>query len=80
MKQVLIELDDVTASRLERVAPAGARKRSAFIRLAIRRALDEIAERDTARAYGWQPATDGAEFFDATVWDEYPSPARGKRR
>ena len=79
MKQVLVEIDDTTARRLERVAPGHARKRSSFIRFAIRRALDEIAERETERAYREAPGTDGGELFDASVWDEW-APARPARR
>ena len=41
MQQVLVELDDRTMARLNRVAPPSARKRSEFIREAIRRALNE---------------------------------------
>ena len=41
MQQVLVELDDRTMARLNRVAPPRARKRSEFIREAIRRALNE---------------------------------------
>ncbi|HSC25766.1 MAG TPA: ribbon-helix-helix protein, CopG family [Vicinamibacterales bacterium] len=51
MKSLLIELDDETASRIERIAPGRSRQRSEFIRAAIRRALWEIEERETAEAY-----------------------------
>ncbi len=43
MKQLLIEVDDETARRLEAVAPGKARMRSQFVREAIRRSLDALA-------------------------------------
>lgn len=55
MKQLLIELDDETAEKLERVAPARSRRRSQFVRTAIRRALWELEEQATAEAYRSQP-------------------------
>jgi metal-responsive CopG/Arc/MetJ family transcriptional regulator len=39
MKKVLIELEVKVAAKLDEVAPRKARKRSEFIRAAIRRAL-----------------------------------------
>ena len=42
MKQLLIEIDEDMATQLERVAPARSRRRSEFIRAAIRRALWEL--------------------------------------
>ena len=77
MKQVLIELDDDTAARLDRVAPGRARRRSEFIRAAIRKALWEIEERETAAAYARQPDTTPVTF-DAKVWE--PRPSRPRRR
>ena len=68
MMQVLIELDPRTAARLERVAPARSRRRSEFIRAAIREALWEIEERATARAYAAQPDVEPA-VFDAGAWE-----------
>jgi predicted transcriptional regulator len=67
MKSVLIELDDETAARIERVAPGRTRQRSEFIRNAIRRALWELDEQQTAEAYRRQP--DGADaYFEAAAW------------
>lgn len=51
LKQILIELDAETAARLERAAPARSRRRSEFVRAAIRRALWEVEERETRAAY-----------------------------
>ena len=69
MKQLLIELDDETAEKLEQVAPARSRKRSQFIRSAIRRALWELEERATAEAYRSQPDSAEAAYVDPRVWE-----------
>lgn len=75
MKQLLIELDEETADRLERVAPARSRQRSEFIRNAIRGALADVEERRSAEAYRLQPDGDPA-YLDPRVWE---SPARYRR-
>lgn len=69
MKQLLIELDDETAEKLEQVAPARSRKRSRFIRTAIRRALWELEEEATADAYRSLPDSGDDAYVDARVWD-----------
>ena len=69
MKQLLIELDDETAEKLERVAPARSRRRSQFVRTAIRRALWELEEQATAEAYRTQPDSGDDAYVDAHVWD-----------
>ena len=69
MKQLLIELDNETAEKLERVAPARSRKRSQFIRSAIRRALWELEERATAEAYRNQPDSADDAYVDPRVWE-----------
>ncbi len=69
--QVLIELDVETLKRLEAVAPARTRKRSAFIRAAIQKSLWELEEANTRRAYLEDP--DGeAVPFDPTAWEPLP--------
>ena len=68
MKQLLIELDDETAARLEAVAPARSRRRSDFVRAAIRRALAALREEEIAAAYARQPDKEPA-FFDAAAWE-----------
>jgi predicted transcriptional regulator len=80
MKQLIIELDDVTAAELERVAPSRHRLRSRFVRTALRRALDAVQERRTAEAYRRSPDSADDWFFDATVWDEWASPRATRRR
>ena len=57
MKQLLIELDDEDAARLERVAPGRSRRRSEFVRMAVRRALWDLEEQATADAYRRLPRT-----------------------
>lgn len=69
MKQVLIELDADTAARLERVAPGSARRRSDFIRAAIRKALWELEEHVTEEAYARQPDAPGEAYLDPRVWE-----------
>jgi predicted transcriptional regulator len=68
MKQILVEIDDAVAERLERVAPARSRKRSEFVRRAILDALWALEEARTTEAYGRIPDTDPA-MFDADTWD-----------
>lgn len=79
-KQLIVELDESLARELERVAPARSRRRSSFVRAALRRALDELVEERIAEAYKAQPDVEPAHF-DARLW-EPAAPAkagRGKR-
>ena len=80
-RQVIVELDEGTAQELEAVAPSRARKRSDFIRRALRHALDAEAERRMAAAYGNQP-DDGPELVDPETWERTrrTSDARRRRR
>jgi predicted transcriptional regulator len=78
MKQFLIELDDDVAARLESVAPSRSRRRSEFIRAAIRRALWDLEEQATADAYRRQPDASAA-YLDPLVWDT-AAPRSGRRR
>ncbi len=80
MKQLLIEIEDDVAVRLEQVAPGRSRRRSAFIRNAIRRALWEIEEGVTAEAYRRQPDSAADVYFDPTVWEVRDAPARASRK
>jgi predicted transcriptional regulator len=77
-KQILIELDAESAAGLERVAPARSRRRSEFIRMAIRKALWEREEQATADAYRRQPDTADDAYVDAELW-EPPRPRRRRR-
>ena len=69
MKQVLLQLDDDLAERIERVAPARSRKRAEFIRQALLKALWDLEEQATAEAYQRQP--DGASEPEllAETWE-----------
>lgn len=75
MPKILIELDDATAERLEEVAPSRSRRRSEFIRMAIRRALWDLEEEATAEAYENQPDVE-EPYFDAEVWERSRKPKR----
>jgi predicted transcriptional regulator len=77
MKQLLIELDDDVAARLEKVAPSRSRKRSEFIRSAIRRALWDLEEQATAEAYRRCPDSADDAFVDVRAWE--PRTARRRR-
>jgi predicted transcriptional regulator len=78
MKSMLIELDDETAAQLERVAPGRTRRRSEFIRSAIRKALWEIEEQATAEAYRRQPDSKDV-YLDPAVWENLPRKSRARR-
>jgi len=69
MKKLLVELDDETAEQLERVAPARSRRRSQFVRSAIRRALWELEEQATAQAYRMKPDSAEDAYVDPEVWE-----------
>jgi len=79
VKQLIVELDDETAARLERIAPSRARKRSDFVRAALREALDRAQEAETAAAYRAQPDA-AEEYFDAKEWEPTRAPPRRKGR
>ena len=66
MKRVLVQLDDRIAERLEAAVPARTRKRSAFIRQAIARALLELAEHRTRAAYERVPQD--VMVLNGTAW------------
>jgi predicted transcriptional regulator len=69
MKQILVEVDDEMAGRLERIAPARSRRRSEFIRAAIGKALAEVEEERTAAAYRRQPDAGDDAYIDPRVWE-----------
>jgi predicted transcriptional regulator len=80
MKQLLVEIDEETAARLESVAPSRSRRRSDFVRAAIRRALWELEERGTAEAYSRTPDSAPDAYLDARVWEALPAPLPQRRR
>ena len=69
MKQLLIEVDDELAAELEKVAPGRSRRRSEFIRCAIRQALWDLEEKRTAEAYKQQPDSADEIYLDPRVWE-----------
>jgi predicted transcriptional regulator len=72
MKPLLIQLDDPTLEALDRVAPAAKRQRAAFIRRAIRDAVQARIDARTRAAYLAQPDTDtfADDWSGAEAWDE----------
>ncbi len=79
MNQLLVELDDETLARLNRVAPPRERKRSQFIREAIRRALDRHLEQLMEEAYRRKPADTKEVDLDPATWEPVRF-APGRRR
>lgn len=79
MKQLLIEVDEEVAAQLEKIAPGRARRRSEFVRNAIRRALWELEEAATAEAYRQQPDSADDAYVDPALW-QAPSRRRPRRR
>ena len=65
-----------TLEQLEIVAPSGKRKRTEFIRAAIRRALDEIAQEKIADGYRRIPDEGDEAYFVPEQWE----PVAGTRR
>jgi Arc/MetJ-type ribon-helix-helix transcriptional regulator len=68
-RQIIVEVDEGTAQELERIAPSRARKRSEFVRRALRQALDAEVERRMADAYQRQPDNAEPEVIDPNNWD-----------
>jgi hypothetical protein len=80
MKQILIQLDDAVARELERIVPGKGRKRSEFLRSVIARALLEVREVGTRKAYARWP--DALPAFDPAQWapDDDAVRPTGRRR
>ena len=68
MGKILVELDSIMTAQLERVAPARSRRRSEFIRAAVREALWALEEKETAEAYGRLSDAHEAVHVDPNVW------------
>jgi predicted transcriptional regulator len=79
-RQIIVEIDEGTAQELERIAPSRARKRSEFVRRALRQALDAEVERRMADAYRRQPDDVEAEIVDPEVWEPQRPATRRRRR
>jgi hypothetical protein len=78
-KQLIVELDEPLARELERAAPARSRRRSIFVRAALRRALDELGDRRMTEAYRAQPDVEPAHF-DPRLWEGGTAPRASKRK
>lgn len=78
-KQLIVELNETLARDLERVAPARSRRRSSFVRAALRRALDELVEARMAEAYKAQPDVEPAHF-DPHLWEAKAAGRASRRR
>lgn len=70
MPNILVFIDDAMARALEKVAPARSRERSRFIRLAIQKALMELEDVETMKAYERIPQ-DAPDAFTRGEWDKY---------
>lgn len=77
---ILVELDAEMAARLERIAPARSRRRSEFIRAAIRKALWELEEQLTANAYSRIPDSAHDAVVEPSLWEAPATAARSRRR
>lgn len=78
-RQIIVEVDEGTAQELERIAPSRARKRSEFVRRALRLALDAEVERRMADAYRRQPDVE-PEVIDPEAWEPKRAASRRRRR
>jgi predicted transcriptional regulator len=80
VKRLSIEVDADTAARLGRLAPGGGRRRSEFVRAAIRKALWDLEEQATAAAYRRQPDRAGEVYLDALAWEPRVQARRRRKR
>jgi len=80
MKQLLVQVDEDTFRKLEQIAPAHSRRRSAFIRTAIQNAIGAEQERATAEAYRKTPDAAEDAWFDPRVWEPKAPGSRGRTR
>lgn len=78
MAQILVQVPDKLLRELDAVAPAISRKRSRFIRLALQRALMELRDVKTQKAYSEMP-DDEPGWFDPRTWGEWNPRATGRR-
>ena len=78
-RQIIVEVDEGTPQELERIAPSRARKRSEFVRRALRQAFDAEVERRMADAYRRQPDDAEPELVDPEAWEPQRSATRRRR-
>ena len=70
MKSILVQLDDPTYRALTRAIPAARRKRSEFVRRAIRKAIHDLEFLRMEQAYLKLPDNE-PEWEDWTNWEEF---------
>lgn len=70
MKPLLIQLDEPTLTALNRIAAPGKRKRSEFIRQAIRHAIRQAEYKAMREAYRKQPDS-ALDVDDWSTSEEY---------
>ena len=78
MPNVLVFLPPEMARDLEKLAPAKGRQRSDFIRLAIAKALMELQDIETMKAYERIPQ-DTPDAFSRGEYPGMPKPRRKKK-
>jgi predicted transcriptional regulator len=66
---VQIEVDDELLEKLDRLGPDPSSRRSEFISMAIRKALWELEEKETAAAYARQPDSEDDAYVDPDSWE-----------
>src|SRR4051812_7593058 len=76
MKQILVQLDEPLARRLDKYVPGSSRKRSEFIRDAIERALLTVMEIETQAKLAKDPVEINEWGWSA---EPYPIPPATKR-
>ncbi len=69
MAALLIEVEDEVVEKLDRVGPHRSTQRSEFVSMAIRRALWELEEQETAEAYARQPDSAADAYVDPDAWE-----------
>ena len=69
MSTVQIEVDDELLEKLEKLSPGQSQRKSEFISMAIRKALWELEEKETAAAYARQPDSEDDVYVDPESWE-----------
>lgn len=71
MSTLKVEVDDELIEKLEKLGPGPSQRRSEFISMAIRKALWELEEKETAAAYARQPDSeeDAGGYVDPETWE-----------
>ena len=64
-----IEVDDELLEKLEKLGSGPSQRKSDFISMAIRKALWELEEKETAAAYASQPDSQDDASVDPEAWE-----------